>query len=63
MKINTCVLWPGSALSSGVFPARNRVRHQITNSRNILPPARFILPGAVFHRNRQPGKRGIKHLK
>jgi hypothetical protein len=27
------------------------------NSRRIPPSAGFILLGAVFHRNRQPGKR------
>jgi hypothetical protein len=27
-----------------------------------LPPARFILPGAEFHGEGQPGKRTIYHL-
>jgi len=61
LEINTCVLYAGSALSYGVFPARNRVLTQITNSRKIPPPARFILPMAVFHRNGQPGNRTICH--
>ncbi|TNV70590.1 hypothetical protein FGO68_gene9857 [Halteria grandinella] len=59
-ETNTCVLQAGSALSFGVFPARNRVLFQITNSRKILPPARFILPRAVFHREGQPGDAGAR---
>jgi hypothetical protein len=54
VETNTSVLLVISALSSGVFPARNRVQCQITNSRKIPPPARFILPGVVFHRDRKP---------
>ena len=57
LEINTCVLKAGTVLSSGVFPARNPVLIQITNSRKILPAARFILPRAVFHRNGLPGNR------
>jgi len=41
-ETNTCVLSASSALSFGVFPARNHVLFQISNSRKILPSARFI---------------------
>ncbi|OYZ33385.1 MAG: hypothetical protein B7X86_08435 [Sphingobacteriales bacterium 17-39-43] len=58
-ETNTCVLQVSSVLSSGVVPARNRVLYQITNSRKLPPPARFILPGAVFHWERQPCKRAL----
>ncbi|OYX97889.1 MAG: hypothetical protein B7X86_02790 [Sphingobacteriales bacterium 17-39-43] len=59
MEINICVLYAGSALSSGVFPARNHVLFQITKSRKIPPPARFISAGAVFHRK---GARHQDHM-
>ncbi|MFZ4102101.1 MAG: hypothetical protein ACOYKR_09100 [Sphingobacterium thalpophilum] len=51
MESNTCVLSVRSALSFGVFPARNCVQFQINIGRKIPPPARFILPAAVFHRD------------
>jgi hypothetical protein len=41
-ETNTCLLWGSSALSSGVFPAKNYVLFQITYSRKIPPPPRFI---------------------
>ena len=42
LETNTCVLLLSSVLSSGVFPSRNCVLFQITNSRKVPPPARFI---------------------
>ncbi len=33
------------------------------NSRKLPPSARFIVPGAEFHGNGQPGKRTIYRLK
>jgi len=62
LESNSCVLSAGSALSYGVVPARNRVVIQIANSRKLPPPARFILPWAVFHRDGKPGKRTICHV-
>ena len=56
-ETNTCVLQLVSVLSYGVFPAKNHVLCQITNSRKIPPSARFILPGAVFHRDGQSSNR------
>ncbi|OYZ47276.1 MAG: hypothetical protein B7Y19_07955 [Sphingobacteriales bacterium 24-40-4] len=53
-ETNTCVLYVSSALSSGVVPARNRFLFQISNGRKLHPPARFILPDAVFHWDGQP---------
>ena len=53
-ETNTCVLEVSSALSFGVVPARNLVLFQIIISRKLPPPARFILPGVVFHREGQP---------
>jgi len=50
LEINTCVLYAGSALSYRVFPARNPVLAQFTTCWKIPPPAKFILPEAVFHR-------------
>ena len=55
LEINTCVLLLSSALSSGVFPARNYGLCQLTNSRKIPPLARFNLPRPVFHRKGQSG--------
>jgi hypothetical protein len=43
-----------SVLSSGLVPAGNCIIDQFTNCRKLTPPARFILPGAVFHRDRLP---------
>ncbi|MDO8992701.1 hypothetical protein [Daejeonella sp.] len=62
MEINTYVLSAGSALSSGIVPARNHVLFQITTSRKLPPPARFILPGAVFHWDGQPGAVGAREM-
>jgi len=49
LESNTCVLKAVSALYSEVVPALNPDRHQFINSRKLPLPARFILPGAVFH--------------
>jgi len=58
LESNTCVLSASSALSSRVFPARNHILVHHTNSRNLTPTARFILPGAVIHWDGQPGAAG-----
>jgi hypothetical protein len=51
------------ALSSRLIPASNLVPFQNTDSRKLTPPARFILPGAVFHRDWQSVEKMICHLK
>ncbi|MBM3403029.1 MAG: hypothetical protein FJY21_12135 [Bacteroidetes bacterium] len=52
-----------SVLSSVVFPAKNPVLIHLNKFRKILPPARFITPGAEFQGDWQPGNRIIGSFK
>ncbi|OYZ33157.1 MAG: hypothetical protein B7X86_02210 [Sphingobacteriales bacterium 17-39-43] len=56
LKINTCALEAGSALSSGVVPARNHVIIQIPFAGSYLLRQGLLYPGLYFIGMGSPAK-------